>query len=58
MLGIVDLHCQHQSYDLHTETTSVYIVPEKQITGMWRISKFVENVEQIEKLTVNIAYDN
>lgn len=57
VLGVLDLVGQEQANGLEGLLTSVDIVTEEEVVGLWREAAVLEETEQIVVLTVDIAAD-
>jgi hypothetical protein len=57
VLGIIYLQHQDQRHYLDAEFATVHVVPQEKILSAWNRPKFLEDAEEIIKLTMDIPDD-
>ena len=57
-IGVGEFHDQDQGYYFDAEAASVDVIAQKEVFGVRRVPKFLEDVEQVVKLPVDIPNDN
>ena len=58
VVGILAFKCQQQSHHLNAEKTPIDIITKKQELVLGKVSIVFQNIEQVMKLSMDVAYDS
>lgn len=56
VIRVIDLQTEDEGEHFNAKLASVHIIAEEEVLHMRGVSEFLEDVEQIEELAMDIAY--